>query len=52
MFYNGEGLGKRTREYQLTDAKNLWYWEMMPNLIMGWRLEANLSSGDGPVEWE
>jgi len=48
MFYNGEGLGKRTREYQLTDAKNLWYWEMMPNLIMGWRLEANLSSGDVP----
>jgi len=48
MFYNGEGLGNRTREYQLTDAKNLWYWEMMSNLIMGWRLEANLSSGDVP----
>jgi len=48
LFYNGEGLGGRTREYQITDAKNLWYWEMMPKLIMGWRIEANLSTGDVP----
>ena len=48
MFYNGEGLGDRIREYQITDAKNRWYWEMISNLIMGWRVEANLSSGDVP----
>ncbi len=48
MFYNGEGLGGRTREYQITDAVNRWYWEMNSDLIMGWRLEANLTSGDVP----
>lgn len=48
MFYNGEGLGDRTREYQITDAKNRWYWEMMSDLVMGWKVEANLSSGDVP----
>jgi hypothetical protein len=48
LFFNGEGVGDRTREYQLTDAKNRWYWEMMSDLIMGWRLEGNLSSGDVP----
>ncbi|MGV7224263.1 MAG: hypothetical protein ACQ9MH_22445 [Nitrospinales bacterium] len=48
MFYNGKGLGDRTREYQITDATNRMYWEMMPKLIMGWRLEANLSTGDVP----
>jgi len=48
MFYKGEGLGNLTRDYQITDAKNLWYWEMLPDLIMGWRLEGNLSSGNVP----
>ncbi len=48
MFYNGKGLFDRTREYQITDAVNRWYWEMMSNLIMGWRLEGNLTSGDVP----
>ena len=48
MFYNGEGLLGRTREYQITDAANRWYWEMMSNLVMGWRLEGNFSFGDVP----
>jgi len=48
MFYNGEGLLDRTREYQITDATNRCYWEMMPNLIMGWRIEGNLTAGDVP----
>jgi len=48
MFYNGKGLFDRTREYQITDAVNRWYWEMLSNLIMGWRLEGNLTSGDVP----
>jgi len=48
MFYNGKGLGENIREYQITDARNRWYWEMMDNLVMGWRVEANLSFGDTP----
>jgi hypothetical protein len=48
MFYNGKGLGDRIREYQITNAKNRWYWEMISNLIMGWKVEANLSFGDVP----
>jgi hypothetical protein len=48
MFFNGEGLGNRTREYQITNAKNRWYREMMSDLVMGWRIEANLSAGDVP----
>ena len=48
LFYNGKGLGGRIREYQITDANNRWYWEKMSILIMGWRVVANLSSGDVP----
>jgi hypothetical protein len=46
MFYNGEGvLDDNTREYQITQAINRWYYPVLSNLIMGWRVQADLSSG-------
>lgn len=46
MFYNGEGiLPDSIREYQITQAKNKWYYPVLPNLIMGWRVQADLSTG-------
>jgi hypothetical protein len=45
VFYNGEGIGDNIREYQITEAKNRWYYPVLPNLIMGWRVQANLSTG-------
>jgi hypothetical protein len=48
MFYNGRGLLSTTREYQISDLTNRSYWEALPGLILGWRLEANLSTGSVP----
>ena len=47
-YYIGEGLLDKTREYQMADAKNRLYWEIIPDLVMGWKVEANLSFGDVP----
>ena len=49
MFYNGEGvLPDSTREYQITDITNKWWFPALPKLIMGWRVQADLSTGDVP----
>ena len=49
MFYNGESVfDDRTREYQITQAKNRWYHPVLSNLIMGWRVQADLSTGSVP----
>jgi len=48
MFYNGEGIGGNIREYQITEAINRWYYPVLSNLIMGWRVQADLSTGRVP----
>ena len=49
MFYTGEGiLPDSTREYQITEARNRWYYPVLPNLVLGWRVQADLSAGDVP----
>jgi hypothetical protein len=48
MFHNCEGLLSTTREYQITDVTNRAYWTIRPDLILGWRAEANFSFGDVP----
>jgi hypothetical protein len=49
MLYNGEGKDSETREYQMTDISNRWYRGMLSDrIIIGWRAEANLSSGGVP----
>ncbi|MFC1798823.1 glyceraldehyde-3-phosphate dehydrogenase [Thermodesulfobacteriota bacterium] len=47
-FFTGKGLLDKTREYQITDLKNRWYREMVTDLVLGWKVEANLSSGNVP----
>lgn len=49
MFYNGEGLLGKPREYQITTAGNRAYWSMnqLP-LVWGWRVGGSFSSGEVP----
>jgi hypothetical protein len=50
MFYSGKGLFDRTREYQIIEAENIWFFKPFSTapLTMGWRINGSFSTGSVP----
>jgi hypothetical protein len=48
MFYTVDNAIRGNKDYQMTDASSKIYWQLFPDIVLGWRLHGGFSSGDVP----
>jgi hypothetical protein len=47
-FFRVENDSTGSRDYQLTDAASKIYWQLFPDIVLGWRMHGGFGSGDLP----
>ncbi len=48
LYYKGEGLLSKSRNYQIIDAGVKYFREIIPGTVLGWRIRGGFSMGDVP----
>jgi len=48
MFFTGSGENSKDREYQISQVKYRRYWSLSEQMVLGWRLGGQFSSGSTP----
>ncbi len=48
MFFTVDNELTGSKDYRMIDASSKFYWQLFPNIVLGWRLHGGFSSGDIP----